>query len=51
MTNALLELENGACVVDKRVEYSMIEDGKLCAVATLEGVMQIGCEKAAAAPE
>ena len=25
MTNALLELENGACVVDKRVEYSMIE--------------------------
>lgn len=45
MTNALLALKNGACVVDKRVEYSMIEDGKLRAVATLESVMQIGEEK------
>ncbi|MGN1249154.1 MAG: sporulation protein YqfD [Candidatus Spyradocola sp.] len=44
MTNALLALKNGACVVDKRVEYCMIEDGKLCAVVTLEGVMQIGAE-------
>ena len=45
MTNALLALKNGVCVVDKRVEYSMIEDGKLRAVATLEGVMQIGKEQ------
>lgn len=45
MTNALLALKNGACVVDKRVEYSMIEDGKLWAAATLESVMQIGEER------
>ena len=45
LTNALLALKNGACVVDKRVEYSMIEDGKLRAVATLESVMQIGVER------
>lgn len=44
MTNALQKLKNGACVVDKRVEYSMIKDGKLCAAATLESVMQIGRE-------
>ena len=47
LTNALLGLKNGACVVDKRVEYCMIEDGKLCAVVTLESVMQIGAEEAA----
>jgi len=45
MTNALLALKNGACVVDKRVEYSMIEDGDLRAVAVLECVMQIGEEQ------
>lgn len=45
MTNALLELPNGACVVDKRVEYSMIKDGKLCATVTLESIMQIGQER------
>lgn len=44
MTNALQKLKKGACVVDKRVEYSMIKDGKLCAAATLESVMQIGRE-------
>lgn len=45
MTNALQELPNGACVVDKRVEYSMIKDGKLCATVTLESIMQIGQER------
>lgn len=50
LTNALLGLKSGACVVDKRVEYSMIEDGKLRAVVTLESVMQIGQEAETAAP-
>ncbi len=45
MTKALMELPNGACVVDKRVEYSMIKDGKLCATVTLESVVQIGQER------
>ena len=44
LTNALTKLPNGARVVDKRVEYSMINDGKLCAAVTLEGAMQIGRE-------
>jgi similar to stage IV sporulation protein len=45
MTKALMELPNGACVVDKRVEYSMIKDGKLRATVTLESVVQIGQER------
>ncbi|MGI5884832.1 MAG: sporulation protein YqfD, partial [Candidatus Spyradocola sp.] len=45
---ALEALPGGATLVDKRVEYSMIEEGKLRAAATLEAVMQIGQERAAA---
>lgn len=44
LTNALTKLPNGARVVDKRIEYSMIKDGKLCAAVTIEGAMQIGRE-------
>ena len=47
---ALEELPGNATLVDKRVEYSMIESGKLRATATLEAVMQIGREAEAAAP-
>ena len=47
---ALEGLPGNATLVDKRVEYSMIESGKLRATATLEAVMQIGREAEAAAP-
>lgn len=46
---ALEGLPGNATLVDKRVEYSMIESGKLRATATLEAVMQIGREAEAAA--
>lgn len=42
-------IAGNATLVDKRVEYSMIESGKLRATATLEAVMQIGREAEAAA--
>ena len=45
---ALEKLPGGASPVDKRVEYSMIEQGTLRAAATLEAVMQIGREESAA---
>lgn len=47
LRDALEKMPNGACVVDKRVEYSMIKDGKLCATVTLESAMQIGQERPA----
>jgi len=45
LENAMKSLPTGACVVDKRTEYSMIEKGKLACLLNLHCVAQIGQEK------